>query len=614
MNAKELILKVINASGDFANIYILLAVNGVPFTDIAEFMSSEFVTAIADLSQRSLFKTTTKHNNIKSALDYVSKGINIKSYFGDYSNLAYESIINLIAEVTKDDSIRQVLGDNDNKKLQAIQSKFDSLNIKDIRRMIQYVIDNKFKYGFSKNKNISEEEIELYGEESNERTTDMSFKVIRYLEENIRRKGIIDKLGSETITTNTSILSDLQEAANEYQKLARLLAINQGIRTMREEIFNGLNDINTFFRDRLEKDFDLFRFIEDKYYRNQAINDYEQVKSSYNILDILASSPHFTKMYEAFATKEKLNNTYSFKYRNYMKCAKALKDNRVIQGNLSTKDGRTIKRFLDEVVMNDFCKGVDFNYLFEEKGLLYDENNNLLTTNGGAISVDTPVNRASFKVVMDRIIIPRLKEHYPNNSFIQDIIMDYNNLNVLRTIIPFFKSPINFNSTEETDQEKYTKYLKDFDSIKDDIESFSGARIEDLFFMYNLIVNNNSFGDRSFTRIFSNSVRNQKPNSIISQFQKYIADLSSKDIIYDIRDLFMRFPDNNKVKVSRNNDGKYVLYEDNLPVDLFYADNTTLLPFTSDTVTHYKEKVTSLEEKLLDLLFNRNASIKLTCD
>ena len=99
MNAKELILKVINASSDFASIYILLTVNGVPFEDIVDFMSSDFVTTLARLSERSIFNTSTKYNTIKSSLDYLENGVSITRYFGNVSKSAIVNLITILEAV-----------------------------------------------------------------------------------------------------------------------------------------------------------------------------------------------------------------------------------------------------------------------------------------------------------------------------------------------------------------------------------------------------------------------------------------------------------------------------------------------------------------------------------
>ena len=223
-----MILKVINASSDFASIYILLTVNGVPFEDIVDFMSSDFVTTLARLSERSIFNTSTKYNTIKSSLDYLENGVSITKYFGNVSKSAINNIIKVLEAV-------DVKPEKTTEK--EVMKTLNSLDSDTINKMLQYISDNSYKLEFSENTTVNND----FAEDEYDRnikTVDRIFTLNRYLKECMRRNGIVKKLGN--IDNNIQTMRDLSEAAEEFKMGAKILGINQGIKTIREDIFNHL--------------------------------------------------------------------------------------------------------------------------------------------------------------------------------------------------------------------------------------------------------------------------------------------------------------------------------------------------------------------------------------
>jgi hypothetical protein len=68
-NAKELILKKVNADAKFAGIYAYLISTGHTFTEIAEIMTSPIFDEISRLSETNLFLPYTKGFSLQTALD-----------------------------------------------------------------------------------------------------------------------------------------------------------------------------------------------------------------------------------------------------------------------------------------------------------------------------------------------------------------------------------------------------------------------------------------------------------------------------------------------------------------------------------------------------------------
>ena len=93
----------------------------------------------------------------------------------------------------------------------------------------------------------------------------------------------------------------LTEGASEIYVLGRLLGLNQGIKTEGTKYISQLNVLRYAiynkkdYNDRSEDDIiDIERYCVDAEYRTKCIEEYENVKTSINILDVLDKSPHFS--------------------------------------------------------------------------------------------------------------------------------------------------------------------------------------------------------------------------------------------------------------------------------------------------------------------------------
>jgi hypothetical protein len=65
---------------------------------------------------------------------------------------------------------------------------------------------------------------------------------------------------------------------------------------------------------------------------------------------------------------------------------------------------------------------------------------------------------------------------------------------------------------------KYNQYLMAFDEIS--TQMFAGMKIADLFYLYNLIVNKDSFGQKSMTRLFENLVNSNKGSFLVNNYNE----------------------------------------------------------------------------------------------
>ena len=163
---------------------------------------------------------------------------------------------------------------------------------------------------------------------------------------------------------------------------------------------------------------------------------------------------------------------------------------------------------------------------------------------------------------------------------------------------------------DDTNIELFRSYSNAFNRIRK--EKIFGNTIEDLFFAYNLLLNNNSFGPKAFTKVFTDSVKNPKESSLIAQYSKYESELPNKDLQYNIQDLNLRFIgyEGNSFKI----DYDYKIKLGNKEIESLTIDNSLIFPFSDDLAFAYKDTANNLKSQLLDLLYKEQALIELTCD
>lgn len=627
-NAKELILEKINASGRMASIYIYLLVTGVDFKTTAQFMTSDIVSLVHRKSQRSVVSDENKFNSIDSAIKYYKDGVKVQTYLGrDYNTSITEALTRLNSQIG-------IPVD----ELSKFENYFTELSktdegIQKIREIMKVIEKNKSVIKISPIKRMSREDAEFYeaqgfdedfGQAIPKKSIkgNSAFLLNRYLNEVINRALTLRSIDQKELA-NLDILNKFKEGAEEISMLARLTAINQGIRTLPYEKFSGINNINEFMTKKIgQKDangnevkFDLIRFVGEDNYRQMWTALYEERKTTFNILDIIANTPHFRAMYEVLAFDDFILKRQTLKYKLFNDFGKDL----FAQGILKTmtqKDASTINRYSEDLILNKyfnerFTKAIDIG-----NTNVYDTSGYLVESEDGILTLDSVYGRASFKYWMENTVIPELKQKYPKNNFVNSLIMNYFT-NSFGGIYSLYQLPIDLTKTEsEADQVAYSTYLRDFTTIKNDM--YSNMTIEDLFFVYNLLLNKNQSGSHSLTRIFENSLQDPKDGSVILDFMSFESELAGQDIDFNIQDLYIRFLNDNNKYYSRGYDSAtessiIVRESDKSRLDIFTENINIITPFQDGTVSQTQISQEFLN-KLINLVLDGKAQIKLKCD
>lgn len=245
------------------------------------------------------------------------------------------------------------------------------------------------------------------------------------------------------------MLAEVCEAVGEMKANSNLLGINsKGLTTNDFDEYSKIEGFNKFVNSRYwdsgKKDFvpfDLIKFLLDVDEQNLQINQYEQVKSSENILHNLIGTAHFEEMLTALATNRQLIS-YCAALDLERKLAKKLvkinsDPDKLSEGNtksLSNEEYREVQKYVSDLLIARWIQSQSNLDIKIPQGNSYYKRTDsgskltkLTTVKIGNIIL--PLNNidglASFKRLMDLYIIPELKQKYPNNNFIQNMNLWY---------------------------------------------------------------------------------------------------------------------------------------------------------------------------------------------
>lgn len=340
-------------------------------------------------------------------------------------------------------------------------------------------------------------------------------------------------------------------ALKEQRMLAKILGINQGLETKDFDEYKWIRDIESFINQRYidnnitgdpDLEFNLMRFLNDEAYRKKQIDFYDKVKSTYNILEVITTVPHFWEMFKFVGTNRKnLEKAVVFKVTRrladtILKVNKPVSDNGLSKGlsqKLNDKEYRVIQSAAADIITRNWFRSLD--------GLRINipKNEGIKTYKGGVLSLanesSIPLNNAdglaSFKWLVENYIVPKLKEKYGGkNAFIDALQLTYSRNLTGNDVIEYLTLPFSLvNSTKNIELEnRLTAYKDGFNAIYKENSGIDGWTIGDIMYLYNLYVFKDGFGRDSMTRIFEDMViEDENDSTIASEYLNYLRRIDS---------------------------------------------------------------------------------------
>lgn len=118
-----------------------------------------------------------------------------------------------------------------------------------------------------------------------------------------------------------------------------------------------------------------------------------------------------------------------------------------------------------------------------------------------------------------------------NNKFVQLLTFG------LRQGVPFYKLPLNMVQVDNTQKTRalYEEALYAFNNLNKVKITGIDMNLVDMFYLYNLVVNQDKFGPNSMTRIFEDLVSSGNEDLLIYDFNNWIDSQNIEDLVNRFR-------------------------------------------------------------------------------
>lgn len=374
----------------------------------------------------------------------------------------------------------------------------------------------------------------------------------------------------DTVIRNIDTFNDirtLSEGAAEMRTLGQLLGINQGIKTKADEFIKQVQIIERAIYDKTKDPKDIInltQFVMDPEYRKEQIIKYEDVKHSFNILDIVSTVPHFLEYITNLAeANEELNSSFIFRSTKVMSLA--ISDR--LKYNREDKITKGIANFLNDYLIKQWMSRTEAEQL---KPIAIPKGNKIFDKNGveselkepTTIKLGTDEANATFRAWFENEVIPNLKrgeirpgihnEEVENNKFIKDIGNSVVNNTILRNPSIVESLPISMSPRSENERSVFDNYRSAFNEIgglvyewntytyefDDDggvkaIPESHKMSIVDLFTLYAMVANSWKSGERSIVPILVDFQR----VGLIQDFHDFVGKVDKSEDVLTLEDI-----------------------------------------------------------------------------
>lgn len=494
-NAKELKLDALNATDRTLGIYIYAITTGMSFNEVANLMQSETGKCIIEAFKSNEF---LNERGIYSILSF------------------YQQMI-----LGPDTSLERFK----KSELDSVKNKIsEKLNSQDNTLSITQLLENYAKTQYNKNRNsyqysyinlikILKDLKANHGYASTVQNNTNIFNIYDILIQHLRYKARVNMVDLNKIVR-------LSMGAEEMKVLGQILGLNQGIPSTAEKLKQKINTIETLISRRAkelnsfqglinpksekikasENRLDIGQLIYNEDYRKDKIQEYENIKHSFNIIDLIFKVPQ----YKEYVTL--LYNTYKSLYessaRFRFESGKAIDvlDNYEIKSSYGKQKGdKKLSKYGTEYMINAFLLGNQIE--IECKGLntYFINGKEQNAKNTPKIYLGTKDANATFKKWMDTVVFPKIKQENPYIFSLQDLVPSLFTNNISEESSINYALPINQLPKSDAERSIYIKYNNNFSQISNiGIDSYT---LTDLIFYYNLISYQNSVNKLSFTKM-----------------------------------------------------------------------------------------------------------------
>ena len=450
-NAKELALSKLNASTKTIGMYIYGITIGMDFKDVAKILMSPTGSIVTSLLEGDVFtgkKETLQPVDIFKYFDYIPNDL-INKYDVHQDPDGFNILIS---------------------PLQKFSELFMAQQDEDKNVSINEVISNFSSKGYS----IQEKLIDL------ESLRGQYITPSKYAQRMYNQ--LIDTVEEYVINLskiNRNTLSDLHtlaDGAKEMRRLGSIFSFNQGIKTDPEGLIRQVNLIERAIYDitgKTDDIIDLNKFAFDQEYRQKAIDTYEKVKHSFNILDAVSKVPHFMGYIQTLAVALK-EVSESFKFRSSRTMSQELAQ--MVKTNNENKIIKGVENYVGDFLRTQWLLQNNVQMIIPKGNQAFDRNGNKYTLEQDtSVYLGTDWGAATFRMFMEQQVIPDLKAgkikpgvEFPgikDNRFIKDLVNDISTNTVSRNASIIYTLPINMLPRTDTDTSILNSYKSEFNKL-----------------------------------------------------------------------------------------------------------------------------------------------------
>lgn len=506
MNAKELILKKINADTNWVDIYTISLMLGESLDEIGNLMIDDDITELVNDFTTSMFSDEQNYDKVRYVADkaYTSEGEKKEKYLQLLDKVISADEVRILGKILK---INQGLPTNTSDLYSYIKS-------------IEKYIESRF------NRQILEKQEEYLRIEKELEKTWLTPEKKEILKEERRLQKIYPELEEGSSLYNfynkyNLIYEDINGNIRHGDLEAKLGKPKEAIKA-RQDYFKSRKEMANIWQS-----FDLVRFITDPIYKQESIEKYEQNKVNFNILEVISAVPHFREMFNVLAINKSVLNSLSSRNRLEDIILNQLSRNFAgvrmdVSKPLNKLEIRTIKDQIDKYLIRSWIisKGIEINVPVSPKNPA-----------PYILRLDNENNINKFRSYVENYAIPLLKDKLKNNKFVQLLTFG------LRQGVPFYKLPLNMVQVDNTQKTRalYEEALYAFNNLNKVKITGIDMNLVDMFYLYNLVVNQDKFGPNSMTRIFEDLVSSGNEDLLIYDFNNWIDSQNIEDLVNRFR-------------------------------------------------------------------------------
>ena len=506
MNAKELILKKINADTNWVDIYTISLMLGESLYEVGNLMIDDDITELVNDFTTSMFSDEQNYDKVRYVADkaYTSEGKKKEKYLQLLDKVISADEVRILGKILK---INQGLPTNTSDLYSYVKS-------------IEKYIESRF------NRQILEEQEEYLRIEKELEKTWLTPEKKEILKEERRLQKIYPELEEGSPLYNfynkyNLIYEDINGNIRHGDLEAKLGKPKEAIKA-RQDYFKSRREMANIWQY-----FDLVRFITDPIYKQESIEKYEQNKVNFNILEVISTVPHFREMFNVLAINKSVLNSLSSRNRLEDIILNQLSRNFAgirmdVSKPLNKLEIRAIKDQIDKYLIRSWIisKGIEINVPASPKNPA-----------PYILRLDNENNINKFRSYVENYAIPLLKDKLKNNKFVQLLTFG------LRQGVPFYKLPLNMVQVDNTQKTRalYKEALYAFNNLNKVKITGIDMNLVDMFYLYNLVVNQDKFGPNSMTRIFEDLVSSGNEDLLIYDFNNWIDSQNIEDLVNRFR-------------------------------------------------------------------------------